>query len=223
MPYTPHLLATFRGIFGTVLNPIEEWSFGLRFGNAEGPLSPVAAPAPAIAAALANAWDDFASLSSSRIGTHTVLTQVRIALIGEDGHVPVNPDGTYEQVDWHGAYNGAQVPIYPFQVSMAVTLDTLRPGPSGTGRFYLPGITAATGADGVVLPGTVNAIADNVKTFLDACQGEFAAGTNDLIVASSKGFNSKVTSIRLGGRLDVQRRRGADVPEQHVMRVLAPA
>jgi hypothetical protein len=210
-----HGLIRFSGIFkdGSSGGPIEQWVWGLR----------TAATAAALTegdmvlkvSALKDLW-------STQIGPHmpsyVTLTEVAIAAIGADGKQPVNSTGGY--VGAHKqtfAVNGSRAlsSRKATQDAVCVTLTTGRAGPTGKGRIFLPCPSADLGPDLRLDVDEVTALGTGVRNMLENLRDDptFAG----VVVASSLGFLSPVTGIKVGRVVDTMRSRRRSLHEDYVV------
>ena len=104
------------------------------------------------------------------------------------------------------------------QTALAVSLVTGRRGPTGKGRFYLPCPTAlhddtflisAAAAEGV------RASAVTLINDLNNLPGLDSFPSFGVVVASSKGYNTPVTGVRVGRVVDVIRSRRSSIAEAY--------
>lgn len=204
-----HTRITFSGVFGSPTAPVEVWAFNL------------CAP-PNIAGA--NEGQMFSTLGQGLVSAYTtsiashqssdvVLTRVRVAAVKPDGRVEQTTAGAYVQGDTAasvvGVMSAASNIRYPLQTALVISLMTARAGATGKGRFFLPFPVGATalGTDFRIADAQMAGYVTRAKTFLNACKT--ALGT-DLVVASTKGYLTPVTGVRIGRAPDTMRsRRGA--------------
>ncbi len=156
----------------------------------------------------------FFSRPSTGIGNQAVLTQVKMGRIG--------PLGKYREAPLvSGVLNvgggGAVGSIYPPQVSVAVSLTTDRLGATGRGRFYIPLPVQAMGQDYLLNATNATDLRTSVVTWLNALNNwpDIEAGVPRVVVASSKGYNSNVTGVRVGRAFDTIRTRRNDLQESY--------
>ncbi len=213
MPAPAHTKITWSGTFGPEASPLEIWSFSLAHVQVLFPDGDLAAAATAMRAA----WvSHIAFLQHNSVA----LTRCRVAQVGADGLVPQSTDGTYLQGDSLGRNAGEQTgpEIYPLQTALCVSLNTARAGASGKGRFYLPAppstLTAAT--YGYTAADT-QLFATRAQAFVNKVNLNLTSAPGGVVVASSKGFLSPVTSVRVGNIPDTQRRRRNALPEVYVI------
>lgn len=154
------------------------------------------------------------------VAGNCVLTEVKLAWLG----MGVNSKGAqallYKADPFIRVVNIAgaagNMP-YPPQISLAVSLETARRGPSGKGRFFLPCPGQGMSANLEVVPAAVDALEASVATLIRDLNNWPTLDANDpkVTVASSKGFNSDVTGIRVGHAFDTIRSRRRDLEEKY--------
>jgi hypothetical protein len=215
MPAPQHNRITMSGFFGTSTAPVEIWSWSL---NAEfGGLSDTAAKTAAATTLAGNWLTRFGALQRGS----TVLTRVRIASVGADGLVRTNTSGAYEQGDWNGqnAGTGAGGVEMPLQTACCVSLLTARAGATGKGRFFLPQL--AKSLDGAFLyqAGDCTLVATAARGFITDVNAVLSAGGTPLkvVVASSKGYLTPVTQVKVGRVPDTMRSRRNAMAESYVL------
>lgn len=190
------------GVFGGTAAPYERWTFRLNLAPGEA-----GADLAALAEAARVAFNQ--SLIDS-IRPHARLTEIKTASIGVDGKYLTDP--VVLGVDVGG--NGQVGLDYPSQVALAVSLGTERRGATGRGRFYLPAPAVSLDfSTGQVFAAQCEAVRANAAFFLT--QLNTAAGFGNVVVASSKGYLSPVTSVRVGRVLDTIRSRRTDTREDY--------
>lgn len=210
MPYATHLRLTMRGEVRNEGTKVEEFIYGLNLAGG-GPLldefnqdalNDLAADAVA-----------FHGRPTSYIDPAAVLTEVKLARIGPDGKYTDDPF----VVAVSQAGSGQSLHRHPFQVSLAVSLDTEKRGPRGRGRFYMPMPTMPVAADGTVATVLAEEVRDSAKTFIDAVNNSPGFDLTDtrVVVASSFGTNSPVTEVRVGRVLDTIRTRRRQLSEKY--------
>lgn len=213
MVFRPHYRLS---LIGDLHGGAERFSFGLSLANNGGAgdtsqgLQPNAAQ-----------WDDVAAdcvaffgAEGNRIGNWARLTEVKVASIGADGKYTADP--YIQTVNVVGG--GPTSAVYPPQVALAVSLNTDRRGPSGKGRFYLPAFSGGVEtATGLILQADRDTVRAAVTTLINNLNNEPGLDAVDLkvCVASTKNFNTPVTSVRVGRALDTIRSRRRSLPETY--------
>jgi hypothetical protein len=211
MPLPAHDMLTFSGVHGTVTDPIETWSFGVKLQP-----GPQAATPEAVAALGRTAYEQrYLAVMHPR----TILTRVRFSRHNEGGLVSRQADGGYIQGDSDGALPGTGVSsnLLPLQTALVVSLITARPGARGKGRYFLPMPAMNLGDDYRISEFGQTQMANASQAFLTQIRGEIAAP----IVASSYGFSSVVLECRVGRVVDTQRSRRRDLDEAYLSRPVA--
>jgi hypothetical protein len=213
MPYANHLRLTVSGVFATgVGNPAYEgWSYRLNMSD------PPAAGGNFSRDALNGHIADVQSFhqnAASRIGQHAKVTMVKLARIGFDGKYREAPifDDTLAITGVSASNN------HPPQVALAVSLETGRRGPTGRGRIFLPApqIEVFTGT-GLADPAVIDGVRTAFATFVNGLNNVAGldANASKVTVASVKGYNTDVTSIRVGRALDTIRSRRTSLEEKY--------
>jgi hypothetical protein len=204
---------TASGVFQALSSPVvERFSFRLNLSDPS---------ANSNANFSQGACDDMAADTAAFFGAGAlaipsvwVLKEVKLARIGPLGKYLEAPKFTVLDKRGGGTAAVAQAP----QVALAITLDSERRGPTGRGRFYLPapqfGINPQFGG---IDASNITIVSDAVKVYLNNINN--AAGVDGfaskVTVASSKGYNSDVTKIRVGRAFDTIRSRRTDLTENY--------
>jgi hypothetical protein len=215
MVYAPHLRLTASGYLGSSTGTAEEWSCSLSIGLANG--GDVDLGTEAAFFAMRDAWSGFMTNTGAYVSNGCFLARLTLTKILPNGKYGTNPDGSYQQRVWNYSpvFAGTRASDrHPFQITMVLSLLTVRAGSTGKGRMFLPAPCVP-----ILIGGTTTA--DARDELLDAGAGlvaaiSTAAGPSlDVIVASSKGYNSVVTQCRMGLVPDTHRSRRADLLEQY--------
>lgn len=218
MPKPAHTRVTFSGVFGTVAAPVEIWQCNINLGQV---VFGSDAERATFATTCRNAWHN---QITPIMANNVHLTRTRVAQVGADGHVTRNSVGGYNQADDVTVSTGAgtitSAGQKPLQSALAVSLHSLRAGPTGKGRIFLPWPNkqlqtttfAMLAADGDDVATRVSALLTAIDIGVTyPAQGNDQPGGN-VAVISSKGYGSIVTSVKVGLYPDTQtRRRGAVV------------
>lgn len=213
MPYDDHLRLTLAGAIRTSGSPteVERWSVRLNLSHPSIVLADsfTADRAADYAADCVSFWTD----PNLRQASVTTLDEVKVASIGPDGKYTDEP--FIVPVAAVGGVDSAL--IFPPQIALAVSLETDRRGPTGKGRMYLPSPVTAMQADFSITLAHAEGIRLAVKTFLDNINNVPGADVNgpQVVVASSKGYNTNVTGVRVGRKLDTIRSRRASLDEAY--------
>lgn len=157
-------------------------------------------------------------IASNTVSSHAVLDAVKLSPINTSGHV----------VDLRvcRAENATGVPgiaggdPLPLQNTVAISLRTGRIGAKGRGRFFLPGVsTNLLASNGSLTPTAIANYGVNAAAFLDALiwdgGGGVTAHTAPIVTGVPYALYGKVTQIRVGDRVDTQRRRRRQLVETY--------
>lgn len=205
-------LVSFRGIFGSLGAPVEEWQFGLRLTR--DPAHDVFTEAQFQTLA-EQAQSVYSTTIRASIPSWAVLTETRFVLVSIDGTTDRRLDGSYKQgiADSNLPGMHPQANRHPLQTALAVSTMTVRQGPTGKGRFYLPAPGIALENDFSIPSDDALAVANNAA---DLISGLNAMGAGNVSVFSSKGYDSRVTGVRVGQVMDTMRSRRRAQPEGYV-------
>lgn len=208
MAYSPFTRVTVSGVFGSIQNPKEIWSWGFQLGG-------FAAPNPTQYEQIEQRIEQLHGDANAKIGNKAFLLSVKFSEVGADGLVIGNP---YVVEPINPIPGGGGASPYPWQVSVGVGLRTRQRGPSKRGRFYLPAPTVPiSDTDGTISVGNVGTITGAVGDALyDINQiAKQQAGVVGIVVASSRGYNTVVKDVSVGQVLDTQRRRRGELEEAY--------
>lgn len=231
MPAPQHIQITFTGVLGTLAIPVEIFSFGLSADP--GNTDPISGPfiSPVDMKTLADSIAPKTATLMANLSSRTILTRVRCALIGADGLTAKDPAGTYVQGDAALSTAGSSTPMYPPQVALAVTTQSLADGPTGRGRFYLPMPGMSVGDDLRLTALQADGFATNVaKPFLDGINASLAERPYGRLVVASAGSALKgippalrpINEVLVGRALDTIRTRRNNLVEEYAAAALAP-
>lgn len=214
-PGPAHVRLTFSGIFGALTGIVEQWDWSVKTA-----LPTTELDGPALVARADAMRSAYALRIAGAMMPHVILTECRYAMTGADGKVLRFPDGAYRQginrVPLEGgSRNEGHMPL---QSALVVSLGSSRPGATGRGRFYLPlqdpGLIQA---DYRVTAGYVTPLLNQVAAFV----GLINAIGSPMVVNSSKGYNSNVTTVRIGLAPDTMRSRRESVAESYLVAPVA--
>lgn len=200
-----HGLIEFRGVFGTIAAPIEEWSWGLRCDSTFTP-----SELSVIAGGASSAWQTHIAPVTP---TNQALAAVRVMNIkGQDaddvaGRVTRNADGSMQLYELATGFPGTgQATNAPTQLAVVVSLLSARQGPRGKGRVFLPSpsIIPST-TDFAMTQSQALSLANAFKGFVNAING--VNGFANVAVVSSYGHASPVTAVKVGRVFDTMRSR----------------
>ncbi len=209
MAYLPHVRVHIQGVIGAnPLAPAEIWGTGFQLSMFEVGGLPSQSQVDGISAA----YIAYHSSGDSGIQSNCYYKRCLVSAVDTLGNVKKDPaTGAYSQRESvtapvAGAGGGLN---RPFQISSVVTLVTPRAGASGRGRMYTPMPVDGLSADGQASASQTLARAQKMAAFLAQVNSIMEVGppTGYVAVASSAGFLSEVTSVRVGSVLDTQRRR----------------
>lgn len=210
MAYMPHGYLQVLGDVVEGANEVEQWAFGIRFGDRSGLNNlPSDSQNSAIASALETWW-----------GTYQTWIPNVYRLVGFKWN-GIGADGSYERPEQPNTYyyptphkaTGTGNPL-PLQVACAVTLRTRYKGRSFTGRCYLPAAAtnrmsgfywSETHRSDVV--NTFTTLLDNLDAIIEPATGGRAS------IVSKKGTIEPITLVQVGRVPDTQRRRRRSLSE----------
>lgn len=228
-PAPAHWRATFLGKFSPqpTFAPFEDWQFGINFGAPDGsrgvmPTDGLGTYSNVPTADYTEAAEDlrldfeaFIAAPGLALQNQCWGTEVKLALIGDDGKYLADP---WLSAPLASTKRGTGTLLYPPQMAAAISLTTERRGPSGKGRFYVPAPSVAC-TNGRMSSTARLALAEAGAAFLrNLAQwpGVEPANSAVPVVASSKGYLSTVTGVRVGDRFDVIRSRAGQIAEEYV-------
>lgn len=190
---------------------IEEGQFGIRFAGG-------AAATETELGLVATEVDDYWSSANALIGDDYRLASIKIARIGTDGLYP--PEAVPLVHDYSPVIPGGTslaISQFPLQVATVVTLgtDAVR-GRAHQGRIYMPPIAGNLSATYLFSEANAQTKADAALDFIGALQ---AIMPGDAVVMSRLGAGTTrpITSVRVGTRPDVQRRRAGRQVETYMV------
>lgn len=214
-----HVYVTWGGTLGSVENEI--WQNGVRLAPAakgSTPAFPTAAQGAILMTSMQNQW----ALSTNQTMNWCKLKWLKFSkigllgnLIGEPLLVPTTPPA---------GVAGPQTSVgHPYQVALTVTLwSGSTYGKANYGRFYLPAPAFASSVDGQISGSTV-ASANWVGTWLKNIETSAAgwpAGVAPMFVhimgqaaVSADATSNRVLKVRIGDKMDTQRRRRNKIRE----------
>jgi hypothetical protein len=141
----------------------------------------------------------------------------------------VNEFGRYEAqktyqllVDEGGGAGGA--PVMPWQIAVAVSLQSERRGPRGRGRFFLPVPKLTVDAKGRLNENFRNQMAGisaGLIASLNTSPIDSSSGNHICVQSKVDATASRVTKVRVGDVFDTQRRRRNDLLEAYVTSAVA--
>ncbi len=217
MPFAPYIRATALCEVLVSGVPTEIAQYGVSLDQGLAAVS-TADPSDQAKRLMDDTAADFRTFHTSvamGIAAEVVLKEVKFAKI--------NALGKYEEEPYiapvalgAGAGGGSRLPI---QSTMVVSLTTDRRGATGRGRFYVPGVTFSIGDNWAYnagnLPAARQAAADLINAINNRPGVDAGFPSWEVVVASSKGYLSKVTGVRVGNLPDTQRRRKNGLTETY--------
>jgi hypothetical protein len=143
------------------------------------------------------------------------LTECTHASITALGKYAVDGNGAYYRVTHTETAAGSSVSgsQLPLQSATAVSLTTPRAGATGRGRIFLPTVKETLDADGRHNIARVQTLRDQVRQLILAINGNTQVG--NVVVSSSKGYETLVTGVRCGRVVDTLRSRRASQVEEY--------
>lgn len=213
-PYlAPHVLIKWGG----TLPGNEEWSCQVRMGRVgAGPWPDITSGATAPALGWANAVTAFHTNGSARIGSSALITYIKVNMIGVDGKYALANTNTRNIVPNPGG--GSAAPIYPNQVSLAVTFKTaFARGPGHNTRIFLPIPNPLIQTDGRISASDATSIKGAALDFtaaLNAVSPLYVLSVFSRVAGAPT--QRPVTTCVVGRVFDTQQRRRAALPESYV-------
>jgi hypothetical protein len=214
--YTPHLRVQVAGALGPAGSAWEIFSWGLSIAG-QGAVS-------ASQSVLSDICDDIIAYhqdAATLVSVFARITSIKVALITADGSWQ-GGEALYERTSpglpGGGLASGGQL-VHAPQVAMCVTLRTAQNTPRTRGRFFLPLPTCAVGGStGLVDAGQATGLAERTATLIDNLNNQpgFDQGEDRVVVASTFGANTPVTSVSVGRVLDTITSRRNALRESYV-------
>lgn len=219
MPYAPHVRCTALGRLST---SGERFAYGLNVARgdsiAQAVFGNVFAENQTVFDDLAEDFRSFHATAAARIASAAVLEEVKFAQIGPDGKYTDDPV-IVNVADTPGGQAGGPVPesmVLP-QSALVVSLGTARRGPTGKGRFYLPMPVIDLSPDLLMPVSNRDPVEAAAATFINNINEQPGLDVLNIrvVVASSKGYNTVVNSVRVGRAIDTMRSRRASIDEAY--------
>ncbi len=213
MPFAPHIRITALGRLGNSSG--ERFSYGV---NMHAPADDRIVGLDANQSVWADVAADvraFHTRGATALAETAVLETVKVASIGADGRYTGDPV-IIDVVDANGQGGISNVTLP--QAALAVSLGTARRGPTGRGRFYLPMPIIVLSPDTLLMDAPkALAIQGSAATFINALNNQPGIDVLGLqvCVSSTKGYNSTVTTLRVGRVVDTMRSRRNALPESY--------
>jgi hypothetical protein len=196
-------------VHGTSYSPDQTWSFGLKF-NGPGNDFPITGVDKL------NSWRDAVrALNSGAViptslarlmGPGFKMSGIRCSALGADGKE--TEVSTYEFANPIPGLGSASM---PGQVALVVSLLTGRPGASYRGRVYLPAGAAQVSVQGRIGTDVAGTIATDFAQWIRDVETAGASildpQLSAVVYSQVKGVANAITEVKVGTRLDIQRRR----------------
>lgn len=210
-------------IFGTCFDGAEQWSTGFRMGT-EDPGGGNFGIGDGFVDALLPLWQTFFTSTSVDVSSRYTTTGIKASLILASGATDIANIVTRPYTT--PITGGGGVAAHPPQIALVAQLAAASPvGLASKGRMYLPGINIAVPSNGKIGLTDAQAIANALRTFLDAA--ESATNSPGYVMNASKGrvftppVNKRVQSVRVGTVYDTQRRRRNQMTEEYATAAMA--
>lgn len=212
----PHLSLRLGGHFYT---DSESWSVGLKFrsvtggdpGALEGMQAKLESWRDAIKAL--NGGNVVPTTMLSFLNDSTTIEFIRASSVGADGK-----EDAVALVEIGQAVRGTGSFGLPAQLAVACSLRTGRPGGSYRGRMYWPAVGQPP-SGGEIPPARCSALATDVAGWISAVENAGASiitpGVRCNVVSTTKAVATPVTSVAVGSRFDIQRRRSEGQQESY--------
>lgn len=217
MPFAPHIRVTAIGRLGTPEADRFSYGFCIAPDNGFIALGDWHGITALQATDLCDSVRDFHARAATTIDSSAVLEMVKMAHIGADGKYDDDP--IHRDYSTPGG-TGPNVMVLP-QTALAISLGTARRGPSGKGRFYIPMPGDAVDAGGgfkmsTALQDQIRGSAQTMLTDVNNWPGaDVVSAAWKIVVASTKGYNTKVTGVRVGAIIDTMRSRRNKLDESY--------
>jgi hypothetical protein len=215
VPYTlPFIQFRLEGHFGSgVTDKKEIWSAGLHIGSA----SLIGASSSTILAfltAVAPAANTLHSTAAVGAGSNCFLDSLSGALIGTNGKYALGSLQTTTRYTYPTPVFGSGTATGPWSQAMAWSLrSAILRGPGSHGRMFYPALALSpVSTTGVLATAATASYAAAAVAFINTVNTQataaFGANTNvSLVSPIGTGFQSTVTRVGIGGRLDTQESR----------------
>jgi hypothetical protein len=229
MAYTlPFVKVNIEGHFGSsTSNVVEKWMTGFHVIK-NGGMSATPGELTAFFTNIIPIISTFHTSATLTASTTAWLDSVSGALIGTDGHYANGSLQPTTRVALGTPVSGVGAATQPYSTALVFSLRGLNlRGPASHGRMYWPFLcTSIAAATGVIAPATTGSIATLAQTMINGitaqCLSSFGAGTYvGLVSPIGAGFQSPVTQVWVGGRVDHMESREGSLLESYVARSLS--
>jgi hypothetical protein len=212
MPYAPHYRVTVTGEFRAAAGAVEQFQWGFSATQSE---SVANAPSTAMLDKLEQELGQFWGAGEASFSASTPITEIKVARIGTDGTYTADP--AIRATNIAGGNTGR---TYPPQVAIVASLVTPRRGATGRGRCFFPAPAgAALAADWTLGSGypqnLANVFAEFLRDLQTSTNPALQPGLLNACVASTKGYNTPVSGVRVGTVLDTMRSRRRAMQESY--------
>lgn len=212
-----------QGHFGqNATDKRETWSAGLNVANIAGMTAGGTALLTWLGA-ISGPVGTFHSNIASKVGTNCFLTALTAALIGTNGRYAGGSAQSTTVYTYATPVAGGGTITAPWTQAMAWSLrSAILRGPGSHGRCFYPAAAASIDSTtGILTPAVQTAYAAAVLTLLNAINtassAAFGAGTNVSNMSPvGLGFQSPVTRVGIGARLDHQESREKSLSETYL-------
>lgn len=215
MTFEPHYRISAVGTLGPLAAPVESFSYGLSMARdgGEGGEDGVVAMNRDQAVDIAEDFRSYHADVNTAIAPSAILKQVVVAKINALGNYSSDPFVIDVAPTPGGGADRGSLP----QASLCVSFGTERYGPTGMGRFFLPMPSHAVGADFSIGALAAEAVRNRTVQLVDNLNDEPGIDVLGIgvCVSSTKGYNSRVTKVRVGRVIDTMRSRRRSLLEQY--------
>jgi hypothetical protein len=201
---------------------VEYWRAGLHITKNGGVIGGTAEVTNFLTS-IRNAFTTYHTITAVAAGSKCWLTDLSGAYIGTDGKYALGSLQSTTRVPMTTPTAGIGVNGGPYSQSIVLSLRSLLlRGPGSHGRVYWPATSAQIVPDtGVMSTANVNSIAAGAQSLINAINVQaaltYGSGCNvGLVSPLGSGFQSPVTRVGIGQRLDSMESRERDIPESHV-------
>lgn len=218
----PHLLARFSG---DLHGGPSTWSVGFRFRSASGGdpggIADIQTKLETWRDAIRalNSGSVFPDMIRQVIGQPTRLQTIRCSAIGTDGK-----ETAVALVEGTPLSIGTSSGVNPSQIAVTASLISGKPGASNRGRVYWPCLGQGVEVTGLITSAAALSIATDTAAFIHDLETAGATlitpGLEGSIISQTKGTAIAIQSVRVGNRLDVQRRRANKEEEAYSVAVI---
>ena len=217
MPFAPHVRLSVRWGYTSPGGDVEEGQF--RLSGLSGLEQPTLIN-QGMGEALRDATTRWWATPLAAIPSVLWLREVKLAAIDENGHYSADP----VILSGNTTRGGGGAINHPPQDALVVSLMTDRRGATGRGRVFLPRTTHPLQDDYLLSVANVQDVATTFGAYLRDLGAITTGETGSFmtpVVASTKGYNSAVTAVRVGRAVDTMRSRRRSLNEGYTAPVNA--